>query len=286
MAPLAVGGGPMTEMRSPGGRVEEARPAQRRLLLILVAFHPPESHVQGLRRCLEALPPEIGYAVVVNDHRVGEPVDQLRAGADQFLTCSENLGYGRAINRMVSSLPDLPQWLGALNTDLSWRPGTFETLLAWLSLHADVVLAVPEIQDPDGRPQLLCKRDPSLLALVSRRFLPKALKPSWLRRYDARFQMAEQDLGSPLDVPYLSGCCMLIRSAAFQAVGGFDRRFFLYLEDADLSRRLRSLGRCIHLPVAAVRHHWGRGNHHSLWLTMVNIQSVWIYFSQWGWRWW
>jgi len=276
----------MTETRSPGGSTEKVTPAQRRLLLILVAFHPPESHVHALHTCLAALPPEIGYAVVVNDHRVGEPVERLRAGADRFLTSSENLGYGRAVNWMVASLADLPQWLGALNTDLSWGPGTFETLLAWLILHPDVVLAVPEIQDPEGRPQLLCKRDPSLLALLSRRFLPRRLKPLWLRRYDARFQMAGQDFSRPVDVPYLSGCCMLIRSTAFQAVAGFDRRFFLYLEDADLSRRLRPLGRCIHLPVAAVRHHWGRGNHNSLWLTMVNIQSVWIYFSQWGWRWW
>lgn len=278
----------MTQARSPGpGSKDPQEMVQgRQLLLILVAFHPPESHVQALRTCLAALPPEIGYAVAVNEHRAGEPVDRLRAGADRFLTFSENLGYGRAINRMVASLPDPPPWLGALNTDLSWNPGTFETLLAWLSHHPEVVLAVPEIQDPDGRPQLLCKRDPSLLALISRRFLPEAIKPRRLRRYDALFQMADQDLSHPLDVPYLSGCCMLIRRTAFEAAGGFDRRFFLYLEDADLSRSLRAFGRCLHLPVAAVRHHWGRGNHHSPWLTLVNIQSVWLYFSKWGWRWW
>lgn len=263
---------------------KESKP--RQLLLILVAFHPPEAHVQTLRTCLAALPEAIGYAVAVNDHRAGEPVDGLRDGADLFLPCAHNLGYGRAINRLVAALDGAaPQWLGALNTDLSWNPGTFEILLDWLGRHPEVVLAVPEIQDPEGRPQLLCKRDPSLLALISRRFLPEAIKPRWLRRYDSRFQMAEQDLMQPLDVPYLSGCCMLMRYRAFEAVGGFDQRFFLYLEDADISRSLRGLGRCLHLPVAAVRHHWCRGNHHSLWLTLVNIQSVWIYFRKWGWRW-
>ena len=278
-------------MAAPGrdrdAAAQENAGAPRQLLLVLVAFHPPRAHIEALRACLAALPATIGYAVAVNDHRRGEAVEDLRAGADLFLTFADNPGYGRAINRVVAAVQGpAPPWLGALNTDLSWEPGTFEILLDWLDRHPEVVLAVPEIQDPDGRPQLLCKRDPSLLALISRRFLPQALKPRWLRHYDARFQMADQDLGQPLDVPYLSGCCMLIQHRAFEAVGGFDRRFFLYLEDADISRSLRALGRCIHLPVAAVRHHWGRGNHHSLWLTIVNVQSVWLYFGKWGWRWW
>jgi GT2 family glycosyltransferase len=259
-----------------------------RLLLVLVAFHPAADEVECLEGCLAALSPQIGYAVVVNNHRPGEPVERLAAGAQLFLTSRSNNGYGRAFNRALAALRDLPgeqpAWLGVLNTDLSWEPGTFERLLAWLEVQSQVVLAVPQITDPQGQPQRLCKRDPTLLALASRRFWPERLKPRWLRRYDAWYAMADQDYSQIFEVPYLSGCCMLARHDALRAVAGFDERYFLYLEDADLTRRLARLGQCVHLPVASVRHRWGRGSHRSLRLMFVTLQSAWLYFSRWGWR--
>ncbi len=259
-----------------------------RLLLIVVAFHPGQAEVDVLAACLARLPAYIGYAVVANDHRSGEPVDRLAPDAKLFLPMAANLGYGRAVNRAVSELRRracLPEWIAALNTDLSWASGSFEALLLWLELQDQVTLAVPRIVDPSGQPQQLCKHDPTLLALLSRRFLPYALKPAWLRRYDNRYVMADRDLATMFEVPYLSGCCMLIRTSSFLAVGGFDERYFLYLEDADLTRRLRALGRTVHLPVASIVHAWGRGNHRSWQLTLVNLHSAWIYFRTWGFRW-
>lgn len=257
-------------------------------MLILVAYHPGSAEVARLQSCLEALAPSIGVTVVVNEARPGEPVEALRGRADLFLACPANQGYGRAVNRAVAELRSrgcLPPLLGALNTDLCWAPGSFETALAWLEAHPDVALAVPQIVDAEGRVQQLCKRDPSVLALLSRRFLPDCCKPRALRRYDARYVMAEHDYSQSFEVPYLSGCCMLIRSRCFEAVGGFDPRYFLYLEDADLTRSLRRVGRCVHLPLLSVWHHWGRGNHRSLRLTLVNLHSAWIYFRKWGLRW-
>ena len=267
-------------------------PSTRHLQLILVAFHPSVEEVERLAACLRRLDRRIGYGVVANEFEPGEPVEKLEAGADLFLRCSENLGYGRAVNRAVAALrqaaaaagQEMAPYLGALNTDLHWFEGTFETALTWLEHHPDVVLAVPQLQDPQGIVQRLCKRHPTLLGLFSRRFWPERFKPRWLRRYDRWYVMADRDYGQVFDVPYLSGCCMLMRTATFLAAGGFDERFFLYLEDADLTRSMASRGRCVHLPLVAVTHHWGRGNHRSWRLTLVNLHSAWMYFCKWGLR--
>lgn len=252
-----------------------------------MAYHPSDEEVGRLQSCLSTLPEDIGYAVVANEHRAGEPVDLLAPSAILFLPLATNTGYGRAVNAVVRDLATngtIPPFLGALNTDLAWEPGSIETLLDWLGTHHEVVLAVPRLLDPAGREQHLCKQHPTILGLFSRRFMPERIKPAWLRSYDHWYVMADCDYSQVFDVPYLSGCCMLMRSAAFMAVGGFDESFFLYLEDADLTRSMARLGRTVHLPLAPVIHHWGRGNHSSLRLTFVNLHSAWLYFSKWGWK--
>ena len=256
------------------------------LLLVFVAYHPSIEEVNNLQSCLSTISNEIGYAVVVNDHHQGEPIDRLRAKADHWLSNVDNPGYGRAVNRLIASLEVLPEYLGVLNTDLSWQQGAFSALISWLKLHPDVALAAPQIIDETHSIQKLCKRNPTVLGLFSRRFVPNSLKPNWLKRYDRWYVMSDQDYLKPFDVPYLSGCCMLMRSDAFRKTGGFDERYFLYLEDADLTRSLKQEGRCMHLPIVEIVHNWGRGNYRNMKLMLVNIVSSWHYFQKWGWALW
>ena len=287
-ATLALARSPvMQQLRRTDLPVAQASPtAQRQLLLLLVAYHPSPQEVEQLQACLAELPPTVGYAVVVNDHQPGEPAEQLEASADLFLPNRDNPGYGCAVNRLVVRLGQLPPYIGVLNTDLSWQKGTFEHLLAWLQQHPQVNLAVPQILDEDGIPQKLCKNHPTVLALLSRRFLPGWLKPNWLKRYDRWYVMADQNYQEVFEAPYLSGCCMLIKSEAYRRSGGFDERYFLYLEDADLTRTFARDGLCVHLPVASVVHGWGRGNYRNLGLMFVNLTSAWHYFRKWGWTLW
>ena len=295
---LAVWGGLLRRWLQPLARIQASqrlaaspvaavqRSEERQLLLLLVAYHPSLQEVEQLQACLAELPPQVGYAVVVNDHHPGEPVEQLAAGADGFLANPDNPGYGRAVNRLVAHLGQLPPYIGVLNTDLTWPGGTFEQLLGWLQQHPQVSLAVPQILDEAGSPQKLCKHNPTVLGLFSRRFLPDWLKPAWLKRYDRWYVMADQNYQEVFEAPYLSGCCRVICCDAFRQVGGFDERYFLYLEDADLTRSLARDGCCVHLPVAGVVHGWGRGNYRNLGLMAVNLASAWSYFRKWGWTLW
>ena len=164
-------------------------------------------------------------------------------------------------------------------------PGTVVPLrLSRVSLNNDdVSLLTPRILGELGDVQLLCKQSPTVLAMFSRRFIPNSLKPSWLKGYDLRYCMHEYDYSSIFEVPYLSGCCMVARSSSFEAVGGFDEKFFLYLEDADLTRSMSRLGRCIHFPYSSVVHSWGR-EYQSIKLMFVNLISAYHYFLKWGFK--
>ena len=56
------------------------------------------------------------------------------------------------------------------------------------------------------------------------------------------------------DMDWLSGACLVVRRAAFEAVGGFDGRLFMYAEDIDLSYKLTPLGRLVHVSEASFNH--------------------------------
>ena len=256
------------------------------LLLLIVSYHSSPSEVSALAACLDTLPNHISYAVIVNDYSNSDPIDQIEEKSELFLRLRDNLGYGRAINKLFSSLKRIPAYVGILNTDLIWEQGTFEAAINYLELNDDVSLLVPRILCPLGQVQYLSKQNPTLLALASRRFVPNYLKPNWLKNYDNWYVMADKDYNSSFDAPYLSGCCMIVRTSSFIAIGGFDERYFLYLEDADITRSLSLIGRCLHFPHISVVHSWGRGNYKSLKLLFVNLISSFKYFSKWGFKLW
>jgi GT2 family glycosyltransferase len=99
------------------------------------------------------------------------------------------------------------------------------------------------------------------------------------------YTMRDVGYETSYDVPYMSGCFMLFRREILERIGGFDERFFLYLEDADITLRAAELSRAIYLPNVVITHSWNRGGHKTWRLTWVTIVSAYRFFSKWGWKW-
>jgi len=79
-----------------------------------------------------------------------------------------------------------------------------------------------------------------------------------------RRQLGWREPASGPEVDWLAGMCLIVRSSAFAAVGGFDERFYLYLEDADLCLRLQLAGwRIRQIDGATVIHAAQRASHRS-----------------------
>lgn len=94
-------------------------------------------------------------------------------------------------------------------------------------------------------------------------FAPRPLTAAVVLLGLARFELFKREAeryygphrpGPPLDVDNLSGACVMVRRAAWQSVGEFDERFFLYCEDVDWSLRARQAGwRLVFVPNVEVR---------------------------------
>ena len=128
--------------------------------------------MDSILSCLNFLRSNVDYALVINDYVANEPVDKLAKEAQYVVRNPDNPGYGAAINRLFNSIPNVPDFVGFLNTDLTWEVGTFETILDWIAIHDDVNILSPLILDSSKNIQKLCKQHPTFLGLFSRRFIP------------------------------------------------------------------------------------------------------------------
>ena len=137
---------------------------------------------------------------------------------------------------------------------------------------------------PNGDIQKLCKRNPNLLIQILRGFTPLLInKIPFLNKYNCIYQM--EDLAYKKQVvksTYLSGCFMFCRVDKLNLVNWFDERFFMYLEDADLTRKLSLISKCVHYPLIEIMHVWERGSHKKLSLKFEAIKSFFKYSLKWG----
>ena len=171
---------------------------------------------------------------------------------------STNVGFGRGINQGLKATT-APLVL-IINPDCRLMAGAIGALRAVLDQHERAALVGPRILNPDGSVQGSVRGDPDMLTgLFGRTALLRRLLP-WLA-VAKRNVVAESNRGSSPVVDWVSGACMLARRAALDQVNGFDERYFLYWEDADLCRRLRARGYEIrYAPAATAVHRVGQSS--------------------------
>jgi GT2 family glycosyltransferase len=76
---------------------------------------------------------------------------------------------------------------------------------------------------------------------------------------------------------------MFLRAEVLQRVGGFDERYFMYIEDTDLTRRIARECLTIFFPHVSVYHEYGKGSYKDLRLLAIHLASAVRYFNKFGW---
>jgi GT2 family glycosyltransferase len=166
-----------------------------------------------------------------------------------LIASGENLGFAKATN-LGASRGSAP-YLLALNPDTAVTAGALDTVISTLESHPDVAVVGPRLELPDGTLDHAAKRSfPTPLSALGH-FTGLG------RRRDAEGALAAYrapDVESgPVDA--VNGAFMLMRRSAFEAAGGFDEGYWMYMEDLDLSYRFAQEGQLSwYEPGATVRH--------------------------------
>ena len=237
-----------------------------------------------LESIISFLNTKLNIELYLVDHSTSNELkDIIRNDKVTYIHNPSNPGFGAGHNFVIKRIIDYSDYHLVLNPDIFYAPGTLEQLIQFMESNNDIGHVMPKILAPSGEFQFLCKKNPTVFDLFARGFMPNFLKSKFKKRLDSYTYKYEDFESVIYDVPYLSGCFMLFRTSVLKNVGLFDEKIFMYLEDADITRRFLEVSRTAYYPGATVYHHYAGLTHKKWKYKWITVQSALVYFNKWGW---
>lgn len=188
----------------------------------------------------------------------------------------KNFGFGAAHNRALTLLTGKYHFV--INPDIKIQDDVLSQMVDFMEDNPRIAMAMPRIQNDDGTEQKLPKEIPTFKRLFLGRLSPLG---GVFRKIRREYIWADREVTEVTDIDFCSGCFFCIRSDIFRRLGGFDQRFFMYLEDADLTLRAKKLGRVVINPAVSVIHLWRRESARRLKYLMIHTASCFKFLSKW-----
>lgn len=195
----------------------------------------------------------------------------------EYIDTKENLGFGSGHNFIINKLDS--EYHAIVNPDILIKDDVFSKIIEFMELRKDIGMSIPNIIDIYGRRLDVYRKELTLIDMFIRRFSKRIFS-----KRIANHTMQYMDYTKPFEVPFGQGSFLVIRTELFKRLKGFDEGFFMYLEDADLCKRVNQISKLMYFPGATVIHKWEQGSHKNLKLFKYHIKSTIYYFSKWGYR--
>ena len=251
-----------------------------KISIIIVNYKVPQS----LCQCLRSLREADGYAeaeVIVVDNASDDGSKKLVT--DEFrevkwIQLKNNIGFGKACN--VGAKNATGKYLLLLNPDTLVSRNALSAAYEFVEQNPNVGLLGPKVLNGDGTLQKSCRRGfPTPQAALYHftglsRLFPKSRK-------FGHYNMTWLDPDQEGEVDAISGSFMFIKRGLFEALGGFDERFFMYGEDLDLCRRVKERGYAVwYYPAIQIIHSKGKSSAKRLLQSRVAFYQAMVLYSQ------
>ncbi|MGW4247163.1 glycosyltransferase family 2 protein [Nocardia sp. NPDC004722] len=242
---------------------------------IIIVTYNSAADIPLLLEDLRAEARETDLRVVVVDNDSADGTAEVVRGYPEvvFVASGGNLGYAGGINVGLGHIGS-PDAVLILNPDLRVRPGAIARMVAALDADERIGAVVPLILDTAGHPHTSLSREPSVTRafgdalLGSRAWLNR---PAWLSEFDydpASYARAH-------DVDWATGACLLVRGSLAAEFGEWNEEFFLYSEETEYFRRIRSRGYAVRFdPAAVVQHRLGGSGTSPALATLLEVNRI------------
>jgi N-acetylglucosaminyl-diphospho-decaprenol L-rhamnosyltransferase len=216
--------------------------------VIIVNYNTPEltaELIASIRRHTAG----VSYDIIVVDNG-SEPsrrfcVDPAKP-ALKTIQSETNLGFGKAVNLATGS--SVGTYLLFANSDCRLTSNALPVMVAYMQQNQACAACAPRLIQKDGKVHSSIRRFPDYGNI-------RHSRGSILRSDSNYTQVADT---SRKEVEAMSATFMMVRRDLFEQLGGFDERFFMYVEDTDLCKRFHDVGKqVVYLGDVNVVHHWG-----------------------------
>ncbi len=189
---------------------------------------------------------------------------------------NENIGFGRGHNSVLNKVKDSSSFHLILNPDVEFDTITIAKLIEEIIKNKEIAMIAPKVTYPNGEFQYTCREYPNFLEMMCRRM--KVFK-----NYYHKKEYRNRDLTLSFYPDVIHGCFMLFRTKDFVSLGGFDERYFLYMEDVDICRKIDQIGKKKqYYPNAEISHVLNKESSKKIHLFFSHLVSSFKYFKKWG----
>ena len=229
---------------------------------------------------------DINQKLVIIDNsetnKLEKEIEALNSSVD-YIHNRKNSGYGSGNNIAISKYKGKAKYFLVLNPDIFFILEDLEKLIKYADTKENFGIISPKILFPDRECQYSCKLLPGPGNLIVRRFLSKLkFMKKTVEKMDYNYEFKFTDYNREMEVPFMSGCFMFFDYENLMKEKGFDERYFMYMEDVDLSRRMFKYGNYFY-PEVEITHVVSRGSYKSSKMAKIHMKSAIQYFNKWGW---
>jgi hypothetical protein len=244
----------------------------RVLSIIIVSWNVREL----LKACLSSIDqtrPSLPLEVIVVDSGSHDGSQSMVQECFPWVTLigrPDNVGFPKGNNIGINKSKG--RHILLLNPDTEIIGNGLKEMSRFLDDNSDVGVVAAKLLNPDGSVQSSRRRFPTIATGI---FESTWLEPIAPRSILGNYYFEDVPDNVTIDVDWVVGACLMVRRSVADDVGPLDEGYFMYSEELDWCRRIKSAGwRVVYLPASQIIHHIGKSSDQAVVERHVNFQRA------------
>ena len=173
---------------------------------------------------------------IIDNSPSNEFKNKIQNDSVEYIYSNKNIGFGKGHNSILHKLTSKNKYHLILNPDVSFHPEILEKLVLKMESSESLSMIAPRVLNTNNKLLYTARRYPNLFELIFR-FL------GIFKKFTSTGEYKNQNHKKSFSPDFVQGSFMLFKTDDLLQLNGFDNRFFMYMEDVDICRRIDQLGK-------------------------------------------